>query len=75
MVFLELSPTSKLIVKGVNYIIKTPKRVLREQVEPMVGGALEARRGRSTEEKVIVGVDNHLVLEQLDMKNVLVVPE
>ena len=41
----------------------------------MVGRALEARRGRSTKEKVVVRVDNHLVLEQLDMKNVLVVPE
>jgi len=74
VVSLELSPRSKLIVEGVSYIIKTPKRVFWEQVEPMVGDALEAKREHSKEEQVIVGVDIHLVLKLSDMKG-SVVPE
>ena len=73
VVSLELSLKSKLIVV-VSYIIKTPKRVFWEQVEPMVGDALEAKREHSKEEQVIVGVDIHLVLKLSDMKG-SVVPE
>ena len=66
-ILLELSPGSKLVVKGVSYIFKASEGVIREGIEPIISGSLEAGRECQTEKELIVSIEGHLVLELVEM--------
>jgi len=50
------------VVKCLLHLLKTPEKLLKERIEPVVSSALETRREHTTQVQVVVRMNRHLVL-------------
>ena len=65
----KFSPKSELVVEGVGHIFKASEGVLRERIEPIIGGSLEYESEHPIEKEVIVNVNRYLVLTLAEMSD------
>ena len=63
----QLPSGSALVVEILLHLLEVPERLPRERIEPVVGDTFETGQEYTTQERVIVGVNRHLVLVLAEM--------